>query len=223
MPIYSFDELSDEAKAYALEDYRRESESYHDSLEAIDWGLMSDFNELLGELYCHTDNSVEPRIDGTMTVTPTLHMDDELWEQNAVEHDAIGGHIPDVPVLRDSRYYDGTAKQALITTWNGQVPELQRIVDSINAEADAIAADASGGHPDDFDFNESEVASDALEARTNDLKDELYSRWDEAATQALNAAVASLGEVLLDYASDDNVIWHINQDGIMFSEDGTME
>lgn len=223
MPIYSFDELSDEAKAYALEDYRRESESYRDSLEAIDWGLMSDFNELLGELYCHTDNSVEPRIDGTMTVTPTLHMDDELWEQNAVEHDAIGGHIPDVPVLRDSRYYNGTAKQALITTWNGQVPELQKIVDSINAEADAIADDVSGGRPDDFDFNESEVASDALEANTNDLKDELYSGWEEAATLALNAAVAALGEVLLDYASDDNVIWHINQDGIMFSEDGTME
>lgn len=223
MPIYSFDELSDEAKAYALEDYRRESESYHDSLEAIDWGLMSDFNELLEELYCHTDNSVEPRIDGTMTVTPTLHMDDELWEQNAVEHDAIGGHIPDVPVLRDSRYYNGTAKQALITTWNGQVSELQKIVDSINAEADAIADDVSGGRPDDFDFNESEVASDALEANTNDLKDELYSGWDEAATLALNAAVASLGEALLDYASDDNVIWHINHDGIMFSEDGTME
>ena len=223
MPIYSFDELSDEAKAYALEDYRRESESYRDSLEAIDWGLMSDFNELLGELYCHTDNSVEPRIDGTMTVTPTLHMDDDLWEQNAVEHDAIGGHIPDVPVLRDSRYYNGTAKQALITTWNGQVPELQKIVDSINAEADAIADDVSGGRPDDFDFNESEVASDALEANTNDLKDELYSGWEEAATLALNAAVAALGEVLLDYASDDNVIWHINQDGIMFSEDGTME
>lgn len=223
MPIYSFDELSDEAKAYALEDYRRESESYRDSLEAIDWGLMSDFNELLGELYCHTDNSVEPRVDGTMTVTPTLHMDDELWEQNAVEHDAIGGHIPDVPVLRDSRYYNGTAKQALITTWNGQVPELQKIVDSINAEADAIADDVSGGHPDDFDFNDSEVASDALEVNTNDLKDELYSGWEEAATLALNAAVASLGEVLLDYASDDNVIWHINHDGIMFSEDGTME
>ena len=223
MPIYSFDELSDEAKAYALEDYRRESESYRDSLEAIDWGLMSDFNELLGELYCHTDNSVEPRIDGTMTVTPTLHMDDELWEQNAVEHDAIGGHIPDVPVLRDSRYYNGTAKQALITTWNGQVPELQKIVDSINAEADAIADDVSGGRPDDFDFNESEVASDALEANTNDLKDELYSGWEEAATLALNAAVAALGEVLLDYASDDNVIWHINHDGIVFSEDGTME
>ena len=99
---------------------------------------MSDFNELLGELYCHTTKSVEPRIDGTMTVTPMLHMDDELWEQNAVEHDAIGGHIPDVPVLRDSRYYDGTAKQVLITTWNGHVPELQKIVDSINAEADAI-------------------------------------------------------------------------------------
>ena len=223
MPIYSFDELSDEAKAYALEDYRRESESYHDSLEAIDWGLMSDFNELLGELYCHTDNSVEPRIDGTMTVTPTLHMDDELWEQNAVEHDAIGGHIPDVPVLRNSRYYNGTAKQALITTWNGHAPELQRIVDSINAEADAIADDVSGGRPDDFDFNESEVASDALEANTDDLKDELYSGWDEAATLALNAAVASLGEALLDYASDDNVIWHINENGIMFLEDGTME
>ena len=223
MPTYSFDELSDEAKAYALEDYRRESESYHDSLEAIDWGLMSDFNELLGELYCHTDNSVEPRIDGTMTVTPTLHMDDELWEQNAVEHDAIGGHIPDVPVLRNSRYYNGTAKQALITTWNGHAPELQRIVDSINAEADAIADDVSGGRPDDFDFNESEVASDALEANTDDLKDELYSGWDEAATLALNAAVASLGEALLDYASDDNVIWHINENGIMFLEDGTME
>lgn len=223
MPIYSFDELSDEAKAYALEDYRRESESYLDSLEAIDWGLMSDFNELLEELYCHTDKSVEPRIDGTMTVTPTLRMDDDLWEQNAVEHDAIGGHIPDVPVLRDSRYYNGTAKQALITTWNGQVPELQKIVDSINAEADAIADDASGGRPDAFDFNESEVASDALEANTNDLKDELYSGWEKAATLALNAAVAALGEVLLDYASDDNVIWHINEDGIMFSEDGTME
>ena len=223
MPTYSFDELSDEAKAYALEDYRRESESYLDFLETIDRESMSDFNELLGELYCHTDKSVEPRIDGTMTVTPTLHMDDGMWEQNAVEHDAIGGHIPDVPVLRDSRYYDGTAKQALITTWNGQVPELQRIVDSINAEADAIAADVSGGRPDDFDFNESEVASDALEANTDDLKDELYSGWDEAATLALNAAVASLGEALLDYASDDNVIWHINENGIMFLEDGTME
>ena len=99
----------------------------------------------------------------------------------------------------------------------------QKIVDSINAEADAIADDVSGGRPDDFDFNESEVASDALEANTNDLKDELYSGWEEAATLALNAAVAALGEVLLDYASDDNVIWHINQDGIMFSEDGTME
>lgn len=223
MPTYSFDELSDEAKVYALEDYRRESESYLDFLETIDRESMSDFNELLGELYCHTDKSVEPRIDGTMTVTPTLHMDDGMWEQNAVEHDAIGGHIPDVPVLRDSRYYNGTAKQALITTWNGQVPELQRIVDSINAEADAIADDVSGGRPDDFDFNESEVASDALEARTDDLKDELYSGWDEAATLALNAAVASLGEALLDYASDDNVIWHINENGIMFLEDGTME
>lgn len=223
MPTYSFDELSDEAKVYALEDYRRESESYLDSLETIDREFMSDFNELLGELYCHTDKSVEPRIDGTMTVTPTLHMDDGMWEQNAVEHDAIGGHIPDVPVLRNSRYYNGTAKQALITTWNGQVPELQRIVDSINAEADAIADDVSGGRPDDFDFNESEVASDALEANTDDLKDELYSGWDEAATLALNAAVASLGEALLDYASDDNVIWHINENGIMFLEDGTME
>ena len=223
MPTHSFDELSDEAKAYALEDYRRESESYLDSLEAIDRESMSDFNELLGELYCHTAKSVEPRVDGTMTVTPTLHMDDDLWEQNAVEHDAIGGHVPDVPVLRDSRYCNGTAKQALITTWNGQVPELQKIVDSINAEADAIADDVSGGRPDDFDFNDSEVASDALEANTDDLKDELYSGWEEAATLALNAAVASLGEVLLDYASDDNVIWHINENGIMFLEDGTME
>lgn len=223
MPTYSFDELSDEAKVYALEDYRRESESYLDFLETIDRESMSDFNELLGELYCHTDKSVEPRIDGTMTVTPTLHMDDGMWEQNAVEHDAIGGHIPDVPVLRNSRYYNGTAKQALITTWNGHAPELQRIVDSINAEADAIADDVSGGRPDDFDFNESEVASDALEANTDDLKDELYSGWDEAATLALNAAVASLGEALLDYASDDNVIWHINENGIMFLEDGTME
>ena len=215
MPTYSFDELSDEAKAYALEDYRRESESYLDSLEAIDRDSMSDFNELLGELYCHTTKSVEPRLDGTMTVTPTLHMDDGLWEQNAVEHDAIGGHIPDVPVLRDSRYYDGTAKQALITTWNGHAPELQRIVDSINAEADAIADDVSGGRPDDFDFNESEVASDALEANTDDLKDELYSGWDEAATLALNAAVASLGEALLEYATDDNDDWHINENGII--------
>lgn len=223
MPTHSFDELSDEAKAYALEDYRRESEPYLDSLEAIDRESMSDFNELLGELYCYTDKSVEPRIDGTMTVTPTLHMDDGMWEQNAVEHDAIGGHIPDVPVLRNSRYYNGTAKQALITTWNGQVPELQKIVDSINAEADAIADDVSGGRPGDFDFNDSEVASDALEANTDDLKDELYSGWEEAATLALNAAVASLGETLLDYASDDNVIWHINENGIMFLEDGTME
>lgn len=223
MPTHSFDELSDEAKAYALEDYRRESEPYLDSLEAIDRESMSDFNELLGELYCYTDKSVEPRIDGTMTVTPTLHMDDGMWEQNAVEHDAIGGHIPDVPVLRNSRYYSGTAKQALITTWNGQVPELQKIVDSINAEADAIADDVSGGRPGDFDFNDSEVASDALEANTDDLKDELYSGWEEAATLALNAAVASLGEALLDYASDDNVIWHINENGIMFLEDGTME
>lgn len=223
MPTYSFDELSDEARAYALEDYRRESESYLDSLEAIDRESMSDFNELLGELYCHTTKSVEPRVDGTMTVTPTLRMDDELWEQNAVEHDAIGGHIPDVPILRNFRYYDGTANQALITAWNGQIPELQKIVDSINAEADAIADDVSSGHPDDFDFNDSEVATDALEANTDDLKDELYSRWEEAATQALSAAVASLGEALLDYASDDNVIWHINEDGIMFSEDGTME
>ena len=223
MPTHSFDELSDEAKAYALEDYRRESEPYLDSLEAIDRESMFDFNELLGELYCYTDKSVEPRIDGTMTVTPTLHMDDGMWEQNAVEHDAIGGHIPDVPVLRNSRYYNGTAKQALITTWNGQVPELQKIVDSINAEADAIADDVSGGRPGDFDFNDSEVASDALEANTDDLKDELYSGWEEAATLALNAAVASLGEALLDYASDDNVIWHINENGIMFLEDGTME
>lgn len=223
MPTHSFDELSDEAKAYALEDYRRESEPYLDSLEAIDRESMFDFNELLGELYCYTDKSVEPRIDGTMTVTPTLHMDDGMWEQNAVEHDAIGGHIPDVPVLRNSRYYNGTAKQALITTWNGQVPELQKIVDSINAEADAIAGDVSGGRPGDFDFNDSEVASDALEANTDDLKDELYSGWEEAATLALNAAVASLGEALLDYASDDNVIWHINENGIMFLEDGTME
>ena len=223
MPTHSFDELSDEAKAYALEDYRRESEPYLDSLEAIDRESMFDFNELLGELYCYTDKSVEPRIDGTMTVTPTLHMDDGMWEQNAVEHDAIGGHIPDVPVLRDSRYYNGTAKQALITTWNGHAPELQKIVDSINAEADAIADDVSGGRPGDFDFNDSEVASDALEANTDDLKDELYSGWEEAATLALNAAVASLGEALLDYASDDNVIWHINENGIMFLEDGTME
>lgn len=215
--LYDLDELSDEARSRAIEDYRLESVSYEDGLTSLDEESMDDVNRILSQIYCSTAISLQPDRYGYSDMDPVACVHIE-WELYALSHDAIGGHIPDAPTLSGDD--DDDVIRSMMTIWNTSLSDVQNVIDRINGVADSIASSYSDGDPSEFSFNTSESASDELDLETERLKDELYERWLDLADRALMSAISIIRDRLRSYASDEHVSQLIRRDGIQFYSDG---
>lgn len=215
--LYDLDELSDEARSRAIEDYRLESVSYEDGLTSLDEGSMDDVNRILRQIYCSTVVSLQPDRYGYSDMDPRARMDIE-WEEYALSHDDIGGHIPDAPTVSGDE--DDDVIGSMITIWNTSLSDVQDVIDRINGVADSIASSYLDGDPEEFSFNTSESASDELDLKTEELKDELYDTWLDLANRALMSAISIIRDRFKSYASDENVSEMIRRDRIPFYSDG---
>lgn len=215
--LYDLDELSDEARSRAIEDYRLESVSYEDGLTSLDEESMDDVNRILRQIYCSTAVSLQPDRYGYSDMDPRARLDIE-WEMYALSHDAIGGHIPDAPTVSGDDEDDVIG--SMITIWNTSLSDVQDVIDRINGVADSIASSYSDGDPEEFSFNTSESASDELDLKTEELKGELYDRWLDLANRALMSATSIIRDRFKSYASDEHVSEMIRMDRIPFYSDG---
>ena len=193
-----FDYLSDEAKENAIENVGNDDGLYDVASMTIDEDLDS-LKRVLESI------GVELRdynvgYPGTFA---TIRIDDRT-EDDLMYPYSTTNHLADIPHAEDDGYWIGVGVKE---DWDKRVPELQAMVDAINAKLDNSDPDAEWPYYDGFD----------------DETQELYNAYDEAASECANTAIKDISDNY-DYltTNDEAVREFIEGNDILFDEDGNL-
>ena len=190
--------LSDEAKDNAIENVRNDGGLYDVASMTIDEDLDS-LRNVLGSIGVDLRN-YNVGYPGTFA---TIRIDDRT-EDDLLYPDATTNHLADIPHAEDDGYWVGVGVKE---DWGKRVPELQAMVDDINAKLDGSDPDAEWPYYDGFD----------------DDTQELYAAYEEAANECADTAVSDISDNY-DYltTNDEAIREFIDGNDILFDEDGNL-
>ncbi|WP_288923619.1 hypothetical protein [uncultured Bifidobacterium sp.] len=193
-----FDYLSDEAKENAIENVSNDDGLYDVASMTIDEDLDS-LKSVLESI------GVELRdynvgYPGTFA---TIRIDDRT-EDDLMYPDATTNHLADIQHAEDDGYWIGVGVKE---DWDKRVPELQAMVDAINAKLDGSDPDAEWPYYDGFDGE----------------TQELYNAYDEAAGECADRAIRDISDNY-DYltTNDEAIREFIEGSDFLFDEDGSL-
>ena len=193
-----FNYLSDEAKENAIENLR----SSNDLAEMASMTVDEDIDSLK---YSLDSIGVELRDYnvGYPGSFATIRIDDRR-EDDLMYPYATTNHLADIPHAEDDGLYIGVGVKE---DWDKRVPELQAMVDAINAKLDSSDPDAEWPYYDGFD----------------DETQELYNAYDEAASECANTAIKDISDNY-DYltTNDEAIREFIEGNDLLFDEDGNL-
>ena len=193
-----FEYLSDEAKENAIENLR----SSNDLAEMASMTVDEDIDSLK---YSLDSIGVELRDYnvGYPGSFATVRIDDRT-EDDLLYPDAGTNHLADIPHAEDDGYFIGVGVKE---DWDKRIPELQAMVDAINAKLDASDPNAEWPYYDGFD----------------DETQELYAAYEEAANECADTAVKDISDDY-DYltTNDEAIREFIDGNDILFDEDGNL-
>lgn len=192
-----FNYLSDEAKENAIENLR----SSNDLAEMASMTVDEDIDSLK---YSLDSIGVELRDYnvGYPGSFATIRIDDRT-EDDLMYPYATTGHLADIQQAEDDGYYIGVGFKE---DWGKRVPELQAMVDAINAKLDSSDPDAEWPYYDGFD----------------DDTQELYSAYDEAASECADKAISDANDEYEATFDDEYIMQFIEGNDILFDEDGNL-
>ena len=192
-----FDYLSDEAKENAIENLRvsdtlaeMASMSIDEDIESLKYSLDSIGVEL-------RDYNV-----GYPGSFATIRIDDRR-EDDLMYPYATTNHLADIPQAEDNGYFIGVGVKE---DWDKHIPELQAMVDAINAKLDSSDPDAEWPYYDGFD----------------DETQELYNAYEEAAGECADKAISDANDEYEATFDDDYIREFIEGNDILFDEDGNL-
>ena len=193
-----FNYLSDEAKENAIENLR----SSNDLAEMASMTVDEDIDSLK---YSLDSIGVELRDYnvGYPGSFATIRIDDRR-EDDLMYPYSTTNHLADIPHAEDDGLYIGVGVKE---DWDKRVPELQAMVDAINAKLDSSDPDAEWPYYDGFD----------------DETQELYNAYDEAASECANTAIKDISDNY-DYltTNDEAIREFIEGNDLLFDEDGNL-
>lgn len=192
-----FDYLSDEAKENAIENLRvsdtlaeMASMSIDEDIESLKYSLDSIGVEL-------RDYNV-----GYPGSFATIRIDDRR-EDDLMYPYATTNHLADIPQAEDNGYFIGVGVKE---DWDKHIPELQAMVDAINAKLDSSDPDAEWPYYDGFD----------------DETQELYNAYEEAAGECADKAISDANDEYEATFDDEYIMEFIEGNDILFDEDGNL-
>ena len=193
-----FDYLSDEAKENAIENVRLSDTltevanvTADEDIESLERSLDSIGVELTGYSIGYPGRYADIRINGDT--------EDDLMYPYATTN-----HLADIPHAEDDGLYIGVGVKE---DWDKRVPELQAMVDAINAKLDASDPDAEWPYYDGFD----------------DETQELYNAYEEAAGECADKAISDVNDEYEATFDDDYISDYLrNNDAYLFDEDGNL-
>ena len=193
-----FNYLSDEAKENAIENVSNDDALYDVASMTIDEDLDS-LKSVLGSIGVELrDYNV-----GYPGSFATIRINGDT-EDDLLYPDARTNHLADIPYAEDNGYWIGIGVKE---DWDKRVPELQAMVDAINAKLDSSDPDAEWPYYDGFD----------------DETQELYNAYDEAASECADTAIKDISDNY-DYltTNDEAIREFIEGNDILFDEDGNL-
>lgn len=192
-----FDYLSDEAKENAIENLR----SSNDLAEMASMTVDEDIDSLK---YSLDSIGVELRDYnvGYPGSFATIRIDDRR-EDDLMYPYATTNHLADIPHAEDDGLYIGVGVKE---DWDKRVPELQAMVDAINAKLDGSDPDAEWPYYDGFD----------------DETQELYAAYEEAANECADTAISDANDEYEATFDDEAIREFIEGNDILFDEDGNL-
>ena len=192
-----FDYLSDEAKENAIENVRLSDTltevanvTADEDIESLERSLDSIGVELTGYSIGYPGRYADIRINGDT--------EDDLMYPYATTN-----HLADIPHAEDDGLYIGVGVKE---DWDKRVPELQAMVDAINAKLDASDPNAEWPYYDGFD----------------DETQELYNAYEEAAGECADKAISDANDEYEATFDDDYIREFIEGNDILFDEDGNL-
>lgn len=192
-----FEYLSDEAKENAIENVRLSDTlaevanvTADEDIESLERSLDSIGVELTGYSIGYPGRYADIRINGDT--------EDDLMYPYATTN-----HLADIPHAEDNGLYIGVGVKE---DWDKRVPELQAMVDAINAKLDSSDPDAEWPYYDGFD----------------DETQELYNAYEEAASECANTAIGDIGNEYEATFDDESIREFIDGNDILFDEDGNL-
>lgn len=193
-----FNYLSDEAKENAIENVSNDDALYDVASMTIDEDLDS-LKSVLGSIGVELrDYNV-----GYPGSFATVRIDDRTEDDLTYPY-ATTNHLADIPHAEDDGYWIGIGVKE---DWDKRIPELQAMVDAINAKLDSSDPDAEWPYYDGFD----------------DETQELYNAYEEAANECADTAIRDISDNY-DYltANNDAIREFIEGNDILFDEDGNL-
>lgn len=192
-----FEYLSDEAKENAIENVR----SSNDLAEMASMTVDEDIDSLK---YSLDSIGVELRDYnvGYPGSFATIRIDNRT-EDDLMYPYSTTNHLADIPHAEDNGYFIGVGFKE---DWDKRVPELQAMVDAINAKLDGSDPDAEWPYYDGFD----------------DETQELYNAYDEAANECADKAISDANDEYEATFDDENIMQFIEGNDILFDEDGNL-
>ena len=192
-----FEYLSDKAKENAIENLRSSDDlaemasmSADEDIESLKYSLDSIGVELRDYNIGYPGEYVSIRIN-------------DRTEDDLLYPDARTNHLEDIPQAEDDGYFIGVGVKE---DWDKHIPELQAMVDDINAKLDASDPNAEYPYYDGF------------EKDSGDLYDAYYDAAKECADTAIRDANDGY-EAIFD---DEYIMKFIEGNDILFDEDGNL-
>ena len=192
-----FDYLSDEAKENAIENLR----SSNDLAEMASMTVDEDIDSLK---YSLDSIGVELRDYnvGYPGSFATIRIDDRR-EDDLLYPDARTNHLADIPHAEDDGLYIGVGVKE---DWDKRVPELQAMVDAINAKLDGSDPDAEWPYYDGFEKDSGD----------------LYDAYYDAAKECADTAISDANDGYEAVFDDEYIMEFIEGNDILFDEDGNL-
>lgn len=193
-----FNYLSDEAKENAIENVSNDDTLYDVASMTID----EDLNSLKSVL-----DSIGVELRDYNVGYPgsfaTIRIDDRT-EDDLMYPYSTTNHLADIQHAEDDGYWIGIGVKE---DWDKRIPELQAMVDDINAKLDSSDPDAEWPYYDGFD----------------DDTQELYNAYEEAASECANTAIKDISDNY-DYltTNDEAIREFIEGNDLLFDEDGNL-
>lgn len=192
-----FEYLSDEAKENAIENVRLSDTlaevanvTADEDIESLERSLDSIGVELTDYSIGYPGRYADIRINGDT--------EDDLMYPYATTN-----HLADIPHAEDDGLYIGVGVKE---DWDKRVPELQAMVDAINAKLDASDPNAEWPYYDGFD----------------DETQKLYNAYEEAASECADKAIRDTGNEYEATFDDESIREFIDGNDILFDEDGNL-
>lgn len=192
-----FEYLTDKAKENAIESLRSSdilaemaNMSADEDIESLKYSLDSIGVELTDYHIGYPGEYVSIRIN-------------DRTEDDLLYPDARTNHLADIPHAEDDGYFIGVGVKE---DWDKRIPELQAMVDAINAKLDASDPDAEYPHYDGFEEDSGG----------------LYDAYYDAANECAHTAIRDANDEYEATFDDEYIMSFIDGNDILFDEDGNL-